>query len=73
MSKATLDDEYVNSNRTQDKADTQEQCLDYDGREFRWDKSDSSHIKEVDEELKQESNLEIVFKYEFSTQNRSER
>ncbi len=73
MRKATLDDEYINSNRRQDKADTKEQCLDYDGGEACWDKTDSSHIRGVDEELKQESIVEAIDKCELSAQNRSER
>ncbi len=69
MSKATLEDEHVDGNRRQDKADTKEQCLDYDGREFYWDKSGSSHIRWVDEELSQERIVKAANKYELSSQS----
>lgn len=61
------------SNRKQDKADTQEQRLNDDGGELCWDKSNSSHLTGVAEELSEESIVETEDKYELSTQIRSER
>ncbi len=63
LSKATLDDEYVYSNRRQDEADTKQQCLDDERREFCWDKSESSHIRGVGVRPVQESIVSAVDKY----------
>lgn len=44
--------EHVGGSRGQDDTDTREQSLDHQGREFRWDKANGSHVERETMSLK---------------------